>query len=111
MDVTDYLGNSDYLKADDIGRSRPRVTVGEVHLKEFTESDGATKQKLVLMFKGKDKGMVLNITNTKRMAESYGKDSDAWIGKEIELYSEDTPMGPGLRLTPEPADFSDDIPF
>ena len=111
MDVSNYLGNSDYLKADDIGRSRPRVTIGEVHSTSFTNDDGKTQDKLVLMFKGKDKGMVLNVTNTKRMAEAYGKESDQWIGKEIELYREDTPMGPGLRLNAEPADFDDDIPF
>ena len=110
MDVTDYLGNSDFLKAADIGKGRPRVKVKAIHSRDFTDESG-TKSKLLLEFVDKDKMMVLNVTNTRRMAGAYGTDSDKWIGKEIELYVEDTQMGPGLRLNAEPADFDDDIPF
>lgn len=112
MDMTGFTGNSDYLKATDLGRKRPRVRIKGVHTREFTDDKG-TKEKPLLEFDGKDKMMVCNITNTRRLCEAFGTDSDKWIGNEIELYSEETEMGPGLRvrILPEGDELDDDIPF
>ena len=44
------------------------------------------QKKYVVSFVGKHKGLVLNVTNGKRLAAAFGKNTDAWIGKEIELF-------------------------
>jgi hypothetical protein len=64
--------------------------------------------------------MVVNPTNAKKLAEAFGKDRTAWPNNWVELYSEPTAFGPGLRTKPlrkpatpdNPADDMDDfIPF
>jgi hypothetical protein len=43
-------------------------------------------EKPIITFVGKDKGLVLNKTNATMIVDSYGDESDVWVGKEIELY-------------------------
>jgi len=51
------------------------------------EKVGDTKEnKWVLAFRGKDKGLVLNVTNTNMIAHYHGKETDDWTGKEIVIY-------------------------
>lgn len=110
MDMTEFTGNSDFLKSTDLNRKQPLVKIKSVNTRDFSDEAG-TKTKPIIEFEGKDKMMVLNVTNTRRLVEAFGKDSDKWIGKEVQLYVEDTQMGPGLRLRAELPDFDDDIPF
>ena len=110
MDMTEFTGNSDFLKSTDIGKARVRVTIKSVNTREFSDENG-TKTKPLLEFKDKDKMMVCNITNTRRLVKAFGADSGDWIGRNIELYVEETQMGPGLRVNAEPQEFDDDIPF
>jgi hypothetical protein len=51
---------SQYLKASDLGGRDIRVTMGRVEREKI-----GTDNKLVLYFKGKDKGLVLNKTNAR----------------------------------------------
>jgi len=44
-----------------------------------------TSHKDTIEFKGKDKGVVLNATNTGLLINAYGTESGGWIGKEIGL--------------------------
>ena len=44
------------------------------------------KKKPLLSFEGTDNQLVLNATNTSTLIEAYGKESDAWVGKEISLF-------------------------
>jgi hypothetical protein len=60
--------------------------VDEVRMEDI----GDDKEKPVMYFKGKKKGLVLNVTNA-RMIESYfGEEMDDWTGKEIEIYPDKT---------------------
>jgi hypothetical protein len=75
--------SSNYLTAGDLKKKAHKLVMGD--LKE--EEVGDTKEKKwILHFKGKDKGLVLNKTNTNMIAEYYGPETDAWDGKEVIVY-------------------------
>src|SRR5262245_42864479 len=79
---------SNYLKASDIGDKSPVVTIARIEV----EPIGRNKEmKPVLYFQGKDKGLVLNKTNARKVAELVGsKDTDDWAGCQIRLYATET---------------------
>lgn len=79
MDASKFV-QSRWLKALDI---EERV---KVKIQKVSEEIVNDKEKLVLYFEGREKGLVLNRTNSLRLVASYGKETDSWIGKEIELY-------------------------
>jgi hypothetical protein len=67
--------------------------------------------KLVLSLVGPNgrpwpKGVVLNKTNALHLKLVYGNDSDDWLGKPIEIWSENVSFQgrivPGIRLAPKP---------
>jgi len=82
---------SNYLKASDLGESAPVVTIDRIEV----EPIGRDKEiKPVLYFKGKEKGLVLNKTNAKKIAELTGsKDTDDWNGCQIRIYATETEFG------------------
>jgi hypothetical protein len=69
---------SNYLKASDLGDAQPVVTIDRVEL----EAVGRDKEmKPVLYFRGKEKGIVLNKTNSNKIASLVGsRDTDHWRG-------------------------------
>jgi len=79
---------SKYLKAGDLGESGAVVTISRMAV----EPVGQNKEiKPVLYFAGKEKGMVLNKTNAKKIASLVGSaDMDDWTGKTIRLYASET---------------------
>lgn len=73
---------SQYLKATDLGGREIRVTMGHVDREKI-----GTDNKLVLYFKGKEKGLVLNKTNAGTIGDGYGDDTDEWLDQPIILFS------------------------
>lgn len=73
---------SQYLKAADLGGREIRVTMGHVEREKI-----GTDNKLVLYFKGKEKGLVLNKTNAGTIGDGYGDDTDEWLDQPIILFS------------------------
>lgn len=73
---------SPYLKAADLGGRDVRVTMGRVERETF-----GTDKKLVLYFKGKEKGLVLNKTNAGTIGDFYGDDTDDWYDQSLILFS------------------------
>ena len=65
------------------------------------------EQRPILFFLGKQKGMVLNVTNANRIAEMYGTEVDAWCGKTIHIYPSETDFAgktvPCIRVRAETA--------
>lgn len=82
MDVDQVFGGPT-LKAADLQGTEPVVTISTVEMKKFDNGN-----KLVIQFVGKSKALVANKTNSKRIALLYGKQTEAWIGKKIQLYSD-----------------------
>ena len=118
---------SKYLKAADLQDRQVKLTMQRVELEKIQDDD----RKPVLYFAKTEKGMVLNKTNSKVIANTYGDDTDEWEGKEVVLYPAmvdfrgdmveairvriPKPAGQPQAPTPiseNPADgFSDEIPF
>jgi hypothetical protein len=52
--------------------------------------DGAAGKTLIalqlLYFEGKDKGLILNKTNSNNVAAAYGDETDRWQGQDVVLY-------------------------
>lgn len=117
---------SNYLKASDLNGKVVPVTIREVK----TEQVGRDKEwKAVIYFEGKDKGVVLNKTNAKKIVEIAGSDdTDDWPGVVIALYATEVDFqgdtveairvrpATGSKAKPKPAPEpvempADDIPF
>jgi hypothetical protein len=79
---------SSYLKASDLGQNQPVVTIDRVEV----EPVGRDKEmKPIIYFTGKEKGLVLNKTNSRKIADLTGsKDTDDWSGCQIRLYATET---------------------
>ena len=97
------IGNafpSKYLKAANI--TQPvRVTIERVDMEDVS-GRGKKEMKPVLYFVAKEKGMVLNKTNSGVIEAVYGTETDEWVGKRVEIYAGETTfagdMVPCLRL-------------
>jgi hypothetical protein len=74
---------SNYLKASDLGDAQPVVTIDRVEV----EAVGRDKEmKPVVYFRGKEKGIVLNKTNAKKIADLTGsKDTEDWSGCKVRI--------------------------
>jgi len=72
---------SDYLKAADLDGRNVMVKMDRVEMRDI-----GGDHKPVLYFLGKEKGVVLNKTNSNNIALAYGDDTDDWHGKEIVLF-------------------------
>ena len=106
------------LKAAEFVGKNLKVRIESVTIVHFDASDTQPAQdKPRLTFQGKEKGLVLNTTNTQTLIKAYGAESGAWIGHEIGLtvkdYS-DKGFGHGWIVTPldvKGPEFEDSIPF
>lgn len=85
MPNVDDMFPSKYLKAEDLKGRKVQVQIEQVAVESLGQGADA-RDKLVLYFKGKDKGMVLNKTNSLMLSDIFSsKDTDNWIGHPILL--------------------------
>lgn len=81
MKTSDVFSTS-YLKAADLNGKAVRVVIDSVTVEKVGED-----RKPVLHFVGKDRGLVLNRTNSNRIEEATSTDEmDDWCGWTITLY-------------------------
>ena len=78
-----FPSNSNFLKASDLQGRQLAVTMSTVQREKIGNEPDL---KHVLYFQGKEKGLVLNITNANMIADLYGEEMDSWPGGEIILY-------------------------
>lgn len=81
MNIDEIYSSNKSLKAEDLKGRSVKCKISEVGTVEF---DG--EKKLEIKFVGKEKTLVMNKTNAKIVAEHYGKDTEKWVGQEIEIY-------------------------
>ena len=81
MNVND-MKDSKYLKASDLKGRDVLVTIDRLDPQKM--NDG--KMKWVMYFVGKEKGLVLNVTNINNIAFIHGDETEAWHGKQVILY-------------------------
>lgn len=83
----------EYLYAFDLGGREVTVTIESVKAGSIKGEGGKTTKKPVISFTGKDKKFALNVTNGSTIAQMYGNDVEAWVGKRITLFSSTTTFG------------------
>ena len=72
---------SKYLRAHDLNGNEPIVTIERVDNEQVGDD-----RKLVVYFKGKTKGLVLNKTNATAIADIlHSEDTDDWSNGQIKL--------------------------
>ena len=74
---------SKYLRAADLDGREVTVTMAGVKMEPVVQGE---PDKLILYFKGKEKGVVLNKTNATAISNLYGDDTDEWEGEDITLF-------------------------
>ena len=85
MRTTD-LFPSKYVKAEDLSSGPQTAAIRELVVEEIGQGK-SRESKGVLYFHGRDKGLVLNVTNCRAIEDAYGVETDDWPGKSIELFS------------------------
>ncbi len=84
MDI-DSAFRSKFLKAADLGGKAVRLKITNIEIEQVGKEK---EMRPVLSFNGTDKTLVLNKTNANRISMAYGRETDEWIGKNIEAYPE-----------------------
>jgi len=93
MKVSDVFTSGKSLKCEDLQGRRIPVTIESVDSKKF--DDG---KKLIVKFRGKEKVLIANKTNSNMIAEiAKSEDTDHWRGVQIVLIPAKTDFG-GKRV-------------
>lgn len=85
--ANDYCGSS-HLRAADLDGDTI-VTVAGMDEVSFKDD---TRPKLALSFKELNQALILNVTNTKTIAELHGAEIASWHGKKLTLYLSKVPF-------------------
>ena len=83
----ELLYPSKYLKAADLGDREVTKTIGAVKLEDLEGADGTKKQKVIVTFKDAKKQWVMPRTCGEALRLMFGKETNAWTGKRVTLYS------------------------
>ena len=71
-----------FLRSEDLGTNRPVVTIDRVELEKIGD-----EHKPILYFQGKERGLVLNKTNSAMIQELLGSpETEEWSGQRVRLY-------------------------
>jgi hypothetical protein len=107
--MADYrtMFDNKWLKAWDLGGRDWTLTIRKVEAGVLENVKARKKDRApILWFKGAQKPLALNRTNSKTIAAMYGNETDNWVGKTVTLYATRTHFGPDevdcIRLRPTP---------
>lgn len=79
---------SKYLKASDLDDKTITVKISDIKIEQVGQNQDT---KPVAYFEGKKKGLVLNKTNSRKIASLAGSpETDDWAGVEIAIYPTET---------------------
>ena len=106
-----FLGT--YITAAELVGKEPtltieRVTLEQVESMKINDDAGAGKMKdrVIVYFKGAKRGWLLNRTNAECIKELWGRETDAWVGHRLTLYTTNVRVGPkvepGIRIKGSP---------
>jgi hypothetical protein len=87
-------GASSYIKKEECPISG---VIQSVEMQEI-DGDNGKEKKVVAYIKGVEKGWIVNRTNGNIIADAYGDDTDAWVGKTIELFNNPSVTYAGKRV-------------
>lgn len=98
MNIDDHLG-SDYMNAQymegDAGEPTGRtVTIHEVTLEDIkVPNTDKTEEQPVVWFMDEKKGYILNSSNGATLRELFSRETDNWIGNEVDIWQGMTTFG------------------
>ena len=105
-----YSSTSNWLRTEDLRGHEAKVVISGAKMEDI-----GSDHKLVVYFKGKDKGLALNKTNARSIAAIHGDETDGWLGKEIIMFPTmvdyQGKMVPAIRIRSVSSDLDDEIPF
>jgi hypothetical protein len=114
-DVRTWFDDKKWIYAYDLQGRDITLTIAKAIPGEVMGDGGRKNKKPVLYFQGKQKGLVLNITNVRTIGALYGFEAKEWIGKRITIYPTTCQFGPNtvecIRVRPRiPGDKQKDAP-
>lgn len=77
---------SKYLSADDLRGRDVTVVIEAIEPRHELQRTDGKDYKPVIRLRGKEKMWCLNKTNALIIADLYGRDARAWIGKAVTIY-------------------------
>jgi hypothetical protein len=77
MDISDQMTSSGFIKVPDLANGPERNVIDDVRPGRYERPD---------LFLQGGRMLSLNVTNMRALASAWGTETDAWIGKEVELY-------------------------
>lgn len=101
--VTDFdqLYPGRFLKAGELGDTKPTLTIEDVFIEEL-EGDKGKKWKGVIKFSDSDKEWALNKTNGICLREMFGRNLPEWRGHRVTLFAGTHDGEPALRVWGSP---------
>ena len=91
MDVSSFMGGN-FLTHLDLPQPYQVWSINTVD-QQLVGQGKTAEQKICVTFSEHAKPLALNKTNLKRIAELYGTDANAWIGKQMLVYRSNTTFG------------------
>lgn len=82
-----------YLKSSDIPEGHTVTVRIDRVVMENVGQQGKQEMKPVVYFIGKERGMVMNKTNSNTISAAYGNETDDWHGKPVQIVSTETEFG------------------
>jgi hypothetical protein len=108
--MPDYrtMFDAKWVKAWDLGGKARVVTIEKVEAGFIEDKQKGKKDRLpIVWFKGAKKPLGFNKTNSKNVANMYGKNTEDWIGKSVTNYPTTCQVGADpnvdcILIKPEP---------
>lgn len=104
-DVRTWFDDKKWIYAYDLQGRDVTLTIARAIPGDITGEGGKKSKKPVVYFEGKNKGLVLNITNVRTIGALYGFEAKEWAGKRITIYPTTTQFGPNtvdcIRVRPK----------
>ena len=94
-----FQSNSNFLKAQDI-HSPFLAKITGVRVATFKNDEGRDDNKVILALDNIEQEIRLAYTNTQNLMSAWGSESEEWKGRDVEVYTEHTNLGPGVRVRP-----------
>ena len=94
IDLSTHIGGGESLRAKELAAEKNNpLTIVDIGVEKIDDRGGKTREALyaLVSFKNvqkepEEKKFYLNVTNTNRMVELFGEDTDKWKGKAISVY-------------------------
>ena len=85
-----------FVVAGDLQGKDTKLTIVKVECSDETLGEGRKVKRIHVYFKGAQKPLLLNTTNTKSIIAMYGSKAADWVGKVITLYPSTCKFGRGM---------------